>query len=1557
VDGGKVVFTVRATNADAVDLAAVNFSDPLSGVLDDAVYDDNATVGSGTLGYADATLTWTGTVPAGGTVTLTYSVTVRSPALGDLVLASRISSTSPSESNSCLVNSTDPRCTVTVPVARLTIVQQASTTSATPGSMVSLPVTYTNTGAFPYRGISVTVPRADSADDLEPIGPDTAPSGTLVRTPDAVVWRGDIGVGETVSLNTFRRVKNPPTGNRVARATLISDAPGSNCPVGTTDARCSYSVAVVVPQLTVSTSVSSTFVVPGGTVQHTVTIQNSGETPYAGAVVADDLAGLLDDATYDGNASATVGSVSFANSVLTWTGDLVVGQTATVTFVVTAIDPPTGDKTLADQVSSSTVGSTCPPASGSSSCRSSVVVRTPALTITTAASRATAAPGDRVTFTLTASNTGQTDYAPATLSVPLDGVLDDATYSAGDAAATTGAVGVDGSTLAWSGSLAPGSTATITYSVVVRSSPTGDSRLTQTVSSASPGSTCPPGSGCTTSVDVAGLRIVTSTDVSTASPTQVVRHTGTFTNTGRVPYVGISISDDFVGTLDNATYNGDAATTSGSLAIVVGSGRVVWTGDVPVGQSVTVTASVTVKNPASGDNVLTTKITTDAVASNCAPGSTDPACATSVALLRPALVVTKTVSSATTTPGGSVAYTITATNTGQTAYVGAVVRDDLTTALTNAALSQLQTSRGAVSTSNQVLSWVGDLAVGDQVVITFTLRTNDPDLGGGFIGNTVTSDEVGSTCPTGSTNAACSTLVSILRPALDVSVTADKTSTTPGSTVSYTILVTNSGETDYTGATVTANLAGVLDDASYVEGATVATRGSATYAEGALTWTGDLTQGATATITYRVTVRDPDTGNRSLGTSVSSPAAGTTCSAAKPCVSTVAVLLPGLAVSTTGSAATATPGEAVTFTILVRNTGETAYDGSVSTDLGGVVDDATFDGAITSTRGSTSYVGTVLTWNGALAPLDEVRVSYTVVVKPAAALTDKVLRTTVLADAAGSTCRTGALNATCTALVQVLVPSLTITKSGTDSTRADGTTTTPGGRVVYTISIRNSGETSYTGAVVSDSLAGLLGETAYLADATVSGGGVVTYQDSTLTWTGDLLPGATATVAYSLRVNDPYVGDRSLSNTVVSDAAGSSCPTGAGQPGCTSVVQVLIPALGVTQTADRTSVVAGGSVIYTVTLANTGETDYQPATFRDSLAAPGVGAFADYANDATAKGADGTSVGTLSYTSSTLVWTGPLLRGQTVTVTFSVVTRYPAPDPVGGVRTMRNTVTSSTAGSTCVTGTRARCRTAVTVLQPALSITKTASTNQVVAGGTLGYTITATNTGEADYPVATLTDDLNGLLPYGVYADDAVATTGVVGEAGGTLTWSGALARGDTVLITFSFRVGVDTLDTVVLSNRVVSSTAGSTCLTGPADPACVTSTSIAARTITLSGLTPSFTLAGLPGSTVEQQGAVGMRVDTNSSSGYAVTVQSTKDTLTGTGGTIPIGLLGVRSTAPNPFVQVPGPSGTPVTVHRSAGPTSSGGEAISNDYQVVIPPDAASGTYTTELEYIATAQ
>ena len=126
----------------------------------------------------------------------------------------------------------------------------------------------------------------------------------------------------------------------------------------------------------------------------------------------------------------------------------------------------------------------------------------------------------------------------------------------------------------------------------------------------------------------------------------------------------------------------------------------------------------------------------------------------------------------------------------------------------------------------------------------------------------MTSTTASNNCASGSTDARCSNTVGVS--ILTIAQTASPASTTPGSVVNYTITVTNSGTVAYTGAALTDSLSGVLDDAIYnSDGATTA--GSLTFSSPNLTWTGNLAAGASATITFSVTVNSPDTGEQGPG--------------------------------------------------------------------------------------------------------------------------------------------------------------------------------------------------------------------------------------------------------------------------------------------------------------------------------------------------------------------------------------------------------------------------------------------------------------------------------------------------------------------------------------------------------------------------------------------------------------------------------------------------------------------------------------------------------------------
>jgi large repetitive protein len=464
--------------------------------------------------------------------------------------------------------------------------------------------------------------------------------------------------------------------NDVLTATAVSAAPGNNCPAGSTDPRCTAVTQVLIPALSIVTTANTTAAVPGQTVTYTLTVTDNGQTSYTGATVTDTLR-LVDDATYNNDAAATNGTVSYASPVITWTGDLAVAASAVITWTVTVHNPDTGDKTLITVATSTDPGSSCPPASSTAGCSLTVPVLTPALTIVKTASTATAAPGQTITYTITVSNSGQTPYTGAAFSDSLSGVLADASYNH-DATVTAGTVAFSSPNLTWTGDLAVGASATVTYSVTVTSPDTGPHVLTNTATSATAGNNCPAGGTdprCSVTVDIAALTIVNTASVSTTTPGSAVAYTVTVTNTGQTLSTGVSVTDPLTGVLDDAAFDSDATTSSGSVTYA--RPNLTWTGDLAPGATAIITFSVTVNSPDTGDKSLTSTVTSAAAGNNCPAGGADPRCTATVDVLTPALAITKTATSSTTTPGSTVGYTITVADTGQTPYTDVTVTDPL----------------------------------------------------------------------------------------------------------------------------------------------------------------------------------------------------------------------------------------------------------------------------------------------------------------------------------------------------------------------------------------------------------------------------------------------------------------------------------------------------------------------------------------------------------------------------------------------------------------------------------------------------------------------------------------------------------------------------------------------------------------------------------------------------------------------------------------------------------------------------------------------------------------
>ncbi|MHA7135084.1 DUF6923 family protein [Oerskovia turbata] len=707
----------------------------------------------------------------------------------------------------------------------------------------------------------------------------SVPVTGLPANPYGAQWvygNGNIGVSNNITGRVYQFTINNPTSNAPS-ITLVSSQPG---PANTQNDGASYRGLPV--DLAITKSADPITVTPGGQVVYSLTVTNNGPGDSSGYVVTDALPAQFTNPTTTTPGCAITGQqVTCAGGPLASGGTAliqVVGTSSATTACFSNAASVTGnesDPSLVNNTSNTTV---CPPE-----------VTPPTFSVAKTASVATPAfvdPGDSVTYTVTVTNTGQTaftDADPASFSDILANVLDDATVTAGPTVTTGGGTATFDTTtgtIGWSGPLPVGGTATITYTVTVNQPDTGDHLLTNAVVPGGHGE-CVSAAACAVDTPVAGFTVAKTASVAQAAPGDVVTYSVVVTNVGQVAFGGTEgattdpagVTDSLASVLPYAAYNDDAS-GGGTL-----NGDVLsWAVDLPIGATVTLTYSVTVDPEVEGPATLVNLVVPGDHGA-CAPAS---ACETDTPIS--GYVVSKTASAESVDAGDPVTYTITVRNTGAAAYTvenPAGFSDDLAGVLDDATYNGDATN-GAVL-SGTTLTWSGPLDVGASVTVTFSLTVNAPDTGDHLLRNAVVPTGGDGQCDPALT---CETETPVA--AFAVSKTASATTADPGSPVTYTVTVRNTGAVAYTvenPAGFSDDLSAVLDDATYNGDAT----NGAVLSGTTLTWSGPLDIGASATVTFTVTVRSPDPGDRTLRNVVVPTGGGGFCDPDLTCVTETTV--------------------------------------------------------------------------------------------------------------------------------------------------------------------------------------------------------------------------------------------------------------------------------------------------------------------------------------------------------------------------------------------------------------------------------------------------------------------------------------------------------------------------------------------------------------------------------------------------------------------------------------------------------------------------------------------
>jgi len=347
---------------------------------------------------------------------------------------------------------------------------------------------------------------------------------------------------------------------------------------------------------------------------------------------------------------------------------------------------------------------------------------------------------------------------------------------------------------------------------------------------------------------VADLSITKDDGVATAVPGGSVTYTITASNpAGGDPVTGATVADTFPASL---TCNWTCVGAGGGTCTAAGAGNINDVVNLPAGASVTYSAVCAINASATGTLVNTATITsaTDPNAGN------DSATDTDTLTPQADLAITKDDGVASVAPGGSLTYTIVASNPGPSNAPGVTVADTFPATLTCTwtcvgAGGGTCTAAGAGNINDVV-----GLPAGGSV--TYTASCTVSGAAAGTIDNTATVTAPGGvTDPAPGNNSATDTDTVTVLPGASVSGTKTVAGTfTVGSNIVYTVTLTNSGsgaQGDNPGNEFIDVLPPqlVLVSASATSGTAVATVGTNT-----VTWNGAIAPAGTVTITINATI-------------------------------------------------------------------------------------------------------------------------------------------------------------------------------------------------------------------------------------------------------------------------------------------------------------------------------------------------------------------------------------------------------------------------------------------------------------------------------------------------------------------------------------------------------------------------------------------------------------------------------------------------------------------------------------------------------------------------------
>jgi uncharacterized repeat protein (TIGR01451 family)/fimbrial isopeptide formation D2 family protein len=1319
--GDLLTYTIVTTNTGIVTATGV--------VVTDAVPAGTTFVSASTPFAGPPPVQWTiGNLDIGASRTFTMVVQATSIISGTpLVNTARVSS------NEGVSNT----ATVTNPLGLADVAVEKDVDPVTPiaaGDTLTWTITYRNLGNVPAQNVVITdvVPNTMNWDgSFVATPPLSSPvQGTWVLSAPLAP-----GASGTIVFTTTSQITSSLSAlltNTVSITTTSVEVTTAN----NTDIAVSPSIRVEL-----SKDVFRSPVNIGEQVSYTLRLTNTGGFTLTAIPLTDTF-----DSTYLQFVTASPFPTSVSGDQLAWSSvgtPLLAGQSTSVVVTFLAISTTNGLSTTNTATATAASGSTVTrrPVTDTAD----VQITSPALVIHKRSANSNGdplRPGERITYTIVVTNTGDGTASNVTVSDALPAFT---TFVAGSTA-ISGASGTAGAppALATGITLPPAGVVTVTFAVTAAIPLTNGLTITNTAGVSST-QTPDPVTGTVTDVVSSTHAISISKSVAPAivGPGGLLTYTIFYTVTGDEPANSVTISDR---TPLSTTFS--SASDSPVLAPSIGgTGDVVWA----LGTLLPATSGITQSTGTrrmtvrvdgvvlSGTQIINSALITDA------SGLTDTAQATATVNSAHDLALIKRVQPAIAAPGDLITYTITYSVTGNEPSLGTTISDVLP-----AEIAFVSSEPPPTFTDGNTQVWsLGDQSPTKTATLTITARITDTPL----LSGTLLVNRAGITDTQGLTRTDPATVTINSARDLQLSKRAGQTTIDPGGLITYSIVFTKTGNAPALDVTLQDALPA---NTTYITSTPVATQSGQT-----LLWSfGTLVQTTTQFITVTVQANEPlPNGTPLVNTATLTDAGGITVTDQ---ATTTVISSHTLALSKSASPLFLAPGEQVTYTLLYTVTGnEPAFGVTLTDTLPAGVSFVSSDPAPASLSGQTQ------TWAfGTLSPTLAAPVTGTVMVT-AQLNSAPVLNGTTFTNTARLT-DTGGLSDTASAIITAVTShTLSITKTALVAEAIAGTP------LSYNIEWAVNGNEPSLNTTVRDTLPP--GTTF----ASCTGG--CPPSGSTLTWSlGDQTPptGGTFNVVVNVAANVP-TGTVLLNTATITDAQG-----------ITATDEVTVPVVSqadviVDKGASPSPVFAGEALTYSIVVSNAGPSDAQNVVLTDVLPVELT------LTSCSASGATCIVAGN----SLTVAWTTLALNEQQrITVTVQVSSEVLA----GANITNTAWVTSGTPDPNA--GNNVDDAITPVVARADLGIVKTAEPATVVAGETLTYTLVVSNAGPSAARPVTVTDVLPSEVSFVSCSRDG--TCDIAGNAV-TITFP-SLSVGQSQLITIVATVSAGVPSGTIITNTAV---------------------------------------------------------------------------------------------------------------------------------------------------------